>query len=382
MKIDDLIFIGSFGLPFIKWEFVDKLPEIRRMESTQQNPKWHSEGNVLIHTKMVITALYEIDMFHKLPLYEQKIILVAALFHDIGKPITTKLDEEGNWTSPNHAKVGERVTRELLWDENYDIREKVCHLVHLHMKPKFIDVSKQPIKDVITYSLLIPIEWLYILSMADTMGQIPQEDGVKEESLQRVEYLKEYAIEANVWENCILMTPQTRMKYLNCDDVYPCQIYDNTEFILHIMCGLPGSGKDTFIKNKNTIEKNSVFSNIPIISLDDIRKELKIKEGKGSKKEESKVMELAKERAKEYARNKQSFIWNATSLHKLHRDSLINLLKPYNPYINIMVIESPLDVCRKRREKEIPKEVFQKMIYSFEYPTILECHELNVLQQH
>ena len=35
------------------WDFIEKIPEFSILETCEQNPKWHSEGNVMNHTKLV-----------------------------------------------------------------------------------------------------------------------------------------------------------------------------------------------------------------------------------------------------------------------------------------------------------------------------------------
>ena len=38
----------------INWDFVLTLPYFKEFETTQQNPRWHSEGNVLEHVKLTV----------------------------------------------------------------------------------------------------------------------------------------------------------------------------------------------------------------------------------------------------------------------------------------------------------------------------------------
>ena len=67
-----------------------------QMKKIPQNPEFHGEGNVYIHTRMVCEELLRMQ------------------FHDIGKIRTTK-SEEGKWGSPHHSSVGSQMTREYLW---------------------------------------------------------------------------------------------------------------------------------------------------------------------------------------------------------------------------------------------------------------------------
>ena len=63
------------------------------LESTDQNPKWHPEGNVWLHTLYVIDAAIEIALREKLTESQRIILMLSAMCHDLGKPDTTKLED-------------------------------------------------------------------------------------------------------------------------------------------------------------------------------------------------------------------------------------------------------------------------------------------------
>lgn len=56
------------------------------MKNTEQSPKYHPEGNVWIHTMMVVDEAAKRRKYSKNP----EVFMWAALLHDIGKPPTTK----------------------------------------------------------------------------------------------------------------------------------------------------------------------------------------------------------------------------------------------------------------------------------------------------
>lgn len=69
-----------------------------------------------------------------------------------------------------------------------------------------------------------------------------------------------------------------------------------------LMCGLPGTGKDTWI-GKNHPE-------LPVVCMDDIRRQMGIKPTDN----QGQVVQAAREQARVYLRAKQPFIWNATGI--------------------------------------------------------------------
>ena len=89
------------------------------------------------------------------------------------------------------------------------------------------------------------------------------------------------------------------------------------------MSGLPGAGKDTWIARH--------APDLPVISLDMIRRELKVTPAD----DQGAVAALAKSRARELLRRQQSFIWNATNITRALRTaahrSLRRLSRPH-PY--------------------------------------------------
>lgn len=62
-------------------------------------------------------------------------VRLAALFHDIGKPATRKMDESGVWTFYNHQKVSSESARNILTRYRYSnaVIEEVSHLIAEHM---------------------------------------------------------------------------------------------------------------------------------------------------------------------------------------------------------------------------------------------------------
>jgi tRNA nucleotidyltransferase (CCA-adding enzyme) len=128
----------STGLEVMKQAGVLRVlhPELDVLSETPQDGEWHPEGDVWVHTKMVVDVAAAIT--EGLPLETKEVVMYAALFHDIGKPETTTHDDDGHIRSLKHEEVGGRIVDELL-HENYDVPkdtvEKVVRLVADHLKP-------------------------------------------------------------------------------------------------------------------------------------------------------------------------------------------------------------------------------------------------------
>ena len=74
----------------INWQQIEaEYDWFRDMQGVQQIPIWHAEGDVFIHTKMVINSLVNLLEFHNLTDQEKHIVLTACLLHDVEKRSTT-----------------------------------------------------------------------------------------------------------------------------------------------------------------------------------------------------------------------------------------------------------------------------------------------------
>lgn len=94
-------------------------PELAPLQETPQEREWHPEGDVWIHTMMVLDAAAEIihDPARDFSEKEQLQIMLGALCHDLGKPLTTKLGEKHGVPrirSLGHEAAGEEPARSLL----------------------------------------------------------------------------------------------------------------------------------------------------------------------------------------------------------------------------------------------------------------------------
>jgi len=89
----------------------ERLPLLHELEATPQDPQWHAEGNVLIHTGMVLDEAYKLlqtDLQGIAPIRRAALVLGAAL-HDIAKPLTTRereIDGRIRLVCPRHELQG------------------------------------------------------------------------------------------------------------------------------------------------------------------------------------------------------------------------------------------------------------------------------------
>jgi tRNA nucleotidyltransferase (CCA-adding enzyme) len=100
----------SAGLRFlIDTEWSRHFPEIHALKGTPQDPKWHPEGDVFIHTCYCCDAMVRLPGWQAAPLQARAVYSFAILAHDFGKPETTQYATKGErlrFVSPGHDRIG------------------------------------------------------------------------------------------------------------------------------------------------------------------------------------------------------------------------------------------------------------------------------------
>ena len=113
-------------------------PELDALVGCPQEPEWHPEGDVWVHTLLVIDqARARID---DLDHPRQVTVMLGAVCHDLGKPATTAF-VDGRIRSLDHEEQGVPPTVALLDRLNvhslhgFDVRRQVLGIVANHLKP-------------------------------------------------------------------------------------------------------------------------------------------------------------------------------------------------------------------------------------------------------
>jgi len=343
------------------------------MTGVPQDSIFHAEGDVSTHTRMVIESLLKLPEFHHQSQEDKFALFMGCLLHDVEKRSTTS-EEDGRIVSPGHAKKGEYTARQILYREipvPFKIRETIAKLVRHHGLPLWMMEKPNPSKSIIEASLVCNTQLLEIIAKADVHGRICPD---AEELLYKIELFKELAIENNCYGNKReFASDLSRFKYFHTENSYPDYVpFDDRKFEVIIMCGIPGSGKDYFIKNS--------LNNYPVVSLDALRIEYKIKPG--DKSGTGTIIQLAKERAKEFMRKKQSFIWNGTNLTRQIRQQVIDMCEDYGGRVKVVYIEVPYQKVLHQnvnREYPIPTNVLERFINKLEMPSLAEAHSVEYI---
>jgi len=100
----------SLGLLVLKQTgWLKHFPEIAALDGLPQEPEWHPEGDVFVHTGCCLDALVGLDSWREGAPAARRLLSLAVLAHDFGKAGTTKQAERRGklrWTSPEHEAAG------------------------------------------------------------------------------------------------------------------------------------------------------------------------------------------------------------------------------------------------------------------------------------
>lgn len=151
-------------------------PELEALIGCQQRPDYHPEGDVWVHTKLVVDEAR--DALDGLSRAERTTVMLAALCHDLGKPATTAFFG-GTFRSRNHEAAGIEPTERLLDRLNvhtldgYDVRKQTVALVAEHLVPRHFYNNRDQVTDGAFRRLALRIDCrlLYLVAKADALGR-------------------------------------------------------------------------------------------------------------------------------------------------------------------------------------------------------------------
>ena len=349
-------------------------PLLLRYEDTEQDEVWHAEGNVLIHTMMVLDEVYNIINTQKLSKDDQVVLILAALLHDIAKPITTiaEFSERENRIcvkAPKHEIIGRDYLayRLLELGINEYVYKNVISLVAYHQVPKMLVIRNKDRYDYIHHMQMVNYKLMYLLEVADIKGRLCHD----EES--QLQYLEEYKMFCEEYEltttdsyNDVIGTYLISKNELYSLDEAEHKLWDHKNHShVTVLCGIPGSGKSSSVTSDN------------VISLDTIRKEI----GDINYKKSSEVLLIAKERLKECLRKKEDVIYDATNYRKDFRQKIFDLCHAYHARVTVHMIMKPLKQClidNRGRDNQVDDGYIIHQSNRFEFPEYGEYHELKI----
>ncbi|HLH38470.1 MAG TPA: HD domain-containing protein [Bryobacteraceae bacterium] len=177
-------------------------PELQRLKGVPQDPEWHPEGDVAVHTMHVVDFAARIAERDHCQGDDRAVLMFAALAHDFAKADTTELREKDGrlrWTSYGHEAAAGPAARAFL--ERIGIKnaiiEQVVALVRHHLAHSSIgpEVTPRAVRRLAARLAPASIMQLIRLIEADASGRPPREPGLPESAARIREVAEAQAVE-------------------------------------------------------------------------------------------------------------------------------------------------------------------------------------------
>ena len=158
---------------FRELEILKYFPELEVLINCEQEPEYHPEGDVWIHTMMCLDEMARILEEEKIEdEYRKLYLFYGILCHDFGKPFCTQ-EINGKITSHKHESLGIEPTISFLSKLTNEKKfiEIVCSLVKNHLTPFQLYLAESSLKAIKRLSLKVNIEDLCLVCLADCLGR-------------------------------------------------------------------------------------------------------------------------------------------------------------------------------------------------------------------
>ncbi len=368
---------------FIRHHGVD-FPLLDDLKNCEQDPIWHGEGNVHIHTERVVNHVIELAREEGLNINEIFVLTLAAVFHDIYKPLTTKRSDEGRVIAPRHAEGGAMYLLHRLFMVTDHERESIIELVRFHHHPRqYLRDNTLSFYDIAYLTRVVPGKFLYLLCKADIMGRECPDQQELLDSLEEFRmFLEEYSCfhqssSLNLDIQRILNDHTTSFTFLKTrhdvvnrrmlDPIVGISKYYNTPDAptVVVMCGLSGSGKSTIASQLRDDH------DMAIISPDTLRKSDSLADRKMAYRESMEILKIA-------LRERRSVVFDATNLRRDSREKIIDLTEKYGGLTCLIENYLPLCECIRRDatrgETSVGAKVIKDQTFKSQLPDYRDYH--------
>jgi putative nucleotidyltransferase with HDIG domain len=342
---------------------------LRALDGTPQDPRHHAEGDVGLHTRMVLEALLGDPAYAAMAPARRALAFFAALFHDVGKPATTVEEPDGSVSSRGHSRLGAKMAAEWAWRAGAPIgwREELRRLVIAHQEPFFAfkDGAEERMRRL---SHEVDLGQLAALARADALGRQTNPPEGRLRAAEAVEWFELCAREDGCWGRpwATAGARETRewirKGLLAVDPRWT--LPGDAGFPVVLLSGMPASGKDRFCQER--------FAGWPVVSFDAGCERAGAAVGT---KAAARAAGQTVEAARELLRKRRAFVWNATHLSRQSRQACASLCEAYGARLHWICVEAPLEELLRRnaaRDSSLPQAKLAAMARLWEAPEAAE----------
>lgn len=386
--------------------FGDPIPWLTRLAGTPQDPEWHGEGDVRVHTQMVLDALYTLldaPENQSLNAEIQRELVLAALLHDVAKPVTTRRAEirgVDRVVAPRHEARGRSYLAPRLLDLGlpYASIQQVLSLVGSHHEPKLLTVKDRSAGQYRRVARRVDTRRVALLELADMAGRVCPDRATQLEHVRWFAMASEEYAPAGWWDawrrffndalgdrpesvrdrvvgEAIRLSEADRVSSAE-EAMYLSYQQAQAPPELVILIGPSGSGKSTFARQ--TLSRGEHAH--AVISLDALREELA-----GDLSDQAlngQVRQEAKRRLRAALRPGKRVVWDATNLRADFRAAVAGAGFDYGALVTQVVFHKTIEGYNqgnRGRSTGVPQRVLDAQLDALEWPEVDEAHRTLIL---
>ena len=368
---------------------------------TPQDPSWHGEGDVAAHVSLVLSELEQVLAETDLALGgpERATLRLAALLHDIGKPLCTRSELREGGTrvvSPGHSGRGAAYLAlrlpGLVEPPGASLYFDVLALVRRHHRPQSLVRSDAPARRFGRLGRAVDLRLLYLLCLADARGRVADDVAIL---VERVELFRLACEEARAWggperlagfaRGIAAALPDAaeealeRVLFEGLWDLDAGRIHTAEEAVarhahhagpssrIWLTCGPSASGKSRWVQ--------AHLGQLPVIELDRLREALTGR--RGEQRDNARVLAAARDQLRQRLRRGEPTVWEATALRREQRLAVLETARRYGAHTTLVVFCAPApELARRnrRRRDPVPDAVLERQLRVLEWPDENEAH--------
>jgi tRNA nucleotidyltransferase (CCA-adding enzyme) len=171
--------VPSRGLELLRDSgWLEHFPEVRALIGTPQDPEWHPEGDVFVHTGHCLDELVQLPAWREAESGTRSVLTLAVLAHDFAKPQCTHVaDRDGRLriVSPGHESAGGPLTEAFLLriGAPHSVIDRVVPLVTNHLA-HMQETTPRAIRRLARRLAPATIGELAVVITADSYGRPPR----------------------------------------------------------------------------------------------------------------------------------------------------------------------------------------------------------------